>query len=45
MSNLLSYIYDSYEDYKNLCTELNIPIKDIEDSSWYEDLRQLENNK
>lgn len=42
MSDLLSHIYDMYEDYKELCKKLNMIPKDIGESKWVKHMRELE---
>ena len=42
MGDLLTMIYDTYEDYKQLCKRLGFIPKDINDNNWIVDMRELE---
>lgn len=41
MGDLLSNIYDTYEDYKILCKKFEIDRKDINSKEWLEEYYKL----
>lgn len=45
MSDLLSYMYSLYDDYKLLCKDKGIVPIDMEDSKWTKQLTELENEQ
>ena len=42
MSDLISNLYDLYEEYEILCNDLNIEPLDFENPKWYKHFNELE---
>lgn len=45
MGSLVEIVYDSYEDYVNLCKEFKKSVKSIYNKTWYRNFCKLETKK